>query len=788
MLKNYFKIAWRQLSKSKFYSFINIGGLSVGLAVGILILLWAKDELSYDRFHKNEADIYKLENMAGTGTSRQIWTNTAAPIGLLAKKEIPGIKEVARLSYNGIYNEFLQGDKKITEDKTWFADASLFTVFDFNIIEGNAANPFPNANTVVLSESGAKKFFGNENAIGKVLVTDEATSFTVTGIIKDIPANSSIQGDMFLPMSALAREIYRDNKEGLNIDNDFHQFNYDTYLLMDPATSLTPLPDKIRNIHLRQKADDVDVAYMFLPLGKMHLYHSDGSDNGMSAVTTFIVIAIIILVIACINYVNLSTSRSMLRAKEVSLRKIVGAAKWQLFSQFIVETAVVFLLSTILALGLMYVLMPPFNQLSGKTMIFSLADPELWKVLAIAIAGTLVASSIYPALLLSSFEPIKALKGKISAKLSDTFFRKALVVTQFSLSIILIAGTIVITRQLNYLRSKNLGYDKEHVFVLNMRNMNGHFEAVKAELLKSDAIADITWANSNIINNGMQTGNNNWAGKQEGETLMLSPMSIDKDFISFFKLPLASGKGFTGVPADTSYYILNETAVAAARMTNPIGAKFSLWGRGGTIIGVTKDFHFGSLREKIKPAIFYYNPERAGGLYVKAKPQQAAAAIAAVEKQWAKYNADIPFSYSFLDETVATLYKAEERTNILVKLFSGIAIFISCLGLLGLAAYTAQQRTKEIGVRKVLGASVAGITGLLINDFVKLVIIAMVIAIPVAWYVAQQWLQDFAYKMDLQWTVFAAAGIIALLIAVITISFQSIKAALANPVISLKNE
>ncbi|MBC7935267.1 MAG: ABC transporter permease [Rhizobacter sp.] len=787
MFKNYFKTAWRFLNKSRFYSLINIGGLTVGLAVGILILFWVNDELSFDGFHKNAAGIYKLENMAGTGASRQIWTNTTGSIGPMVQKELPGVKAVVRTCHNGYFSQFRLADNIFNIEKGAFTDPSLFSVFDFNLVEGNDANPFPDINSVVLTQSIAKKYFGDKPALGRLLTTEDNTSFKVSGIIKDIPKNSSIDFEVFFPMNLLAKKFYAD-KGGSTIENDFHYFNFDTYLVMDKGIASADFENKIRNIHLRNKADDVDVAYMLQPLSKVHLYQSDGSDKGMSTVKMFAIIAIVILLIACINYVNLSTARSMLRAKEVSLRKIVGANRLQLFFQFIVETLIIFLIAGIVSVLLVYLLMPYFNQLSGKELVASVTDPQIWKVILIAITGTLIISSIYPALLLSSFDPLKALKGKLVFKMSETLFRKVLVISQFTFSVVLIAGTFVIAKQLNYIRNKNLGFDREHVFTAPMRDMRGHYDAVKADLLKQTGITAVTWSNSTITDIGQQTGNNSWDGKEEGETLMLSPMAIDKEFINFFKIGLQSGKNFSGSPADSGHFILNETAVKSARIQDPIGKRFKLWNTEGTIIGVVKDFHFSSMKEKIRPAIFYSQPGTWGQLYIKTNTAEASKAIAAVEKKWNLYNAGFPFKYAFLDERFNDLYKTEQRTGMLFNIFSGIAIFISCLGLFGLAAYTAQVRTREIGVRKVLGASVAGIIKLLAGDFVKLVLVAIIIGTPIAWFITNKWLQDFAYKINIGWLVFVLAGLMAMGIALLTISFQSIKAAIQNPVKSLRTE
>jgi putative ABC transport system permease protein len=502
----------------------------------------------------------------------------------------------------------------------------------------------------------------------------------------------------------------------------------------------------------------------------------------------FIIIAVLILVIACINYVNLSTARSMLRAREVSLRKIVGAPRIQLFLQFMIETALLFFFATVLAFVLVYFLVPVFNSISGKELILNLYDYRIWEVILATVAGTLLVSSIYPALLLSSFEPLKAMKGKLSARVGDGLFRKVLVVMQFTVSMILITGTLIIGRQLSFIRSRELGYDKEHVLTCNMINMSGHYAAVKSDLLRDPAVSNVTSASENIIEIGGQTGDNWWEGKEKGETLFLSPMAVDKGFMSFFRMNMKEGAAFAGSVSDSAHFILNETAVQAARLKNPIGQKFKLWKTEGTIIGVMKDFHFASMREKIKPAIFYYQRDFHGVLYLKTTGRDAPRAIAALESEWKKYNPDYPFVYTFLDDTFNRLYQGEERTEALFNVFATIAIFISCLGLFGLAAYTAQVRTKEIGVRKVLGAGVSRIIALLAADFIRLVIIAILLAIPIAWYSMNRWLQEFAYKTNIGWTVFLLAAMTAVFIALATVCFQSVKAALANPVDSLRNE
>lgn len=788
MIQNYFKIAWRNLLKNKFYSLINGAGLTLGLGVGILILLWVQDELSFDRFHKQSDEIYKLENRVGTGSSKQIWTSTVAPIAVLGKRELPEIKDGVRMSYNDSYILFRYKDKVFNEENSSFTDPSLFSVFDFNLIKGNAEKPFSDDNSVVLTETTAKKYFGDEDPIGKILAANNKVNFTVSGVVKDFPKNSTIQGDLFLPIGKLFKDMYSRRQDGRNKDNDFHQFNYSTYLLLQPGQDIANLADKLRNIHLRNKADDTDLTYLLQPLASKHLYKADGSDGGISTVRMFMIIALLILGIACINYVNLSTARAMLRSKEVSMRKIVGAARKQLFLQFIIETALVFGISSVVAVTLIYTLLPFYNELSGKQLAFDLTNFQIWKIIGLTLLGTLAVSSIYPAFLLSSFDPLKAFKGKASIGIGDVALRKVLVVAQFAVSVILIIGTFVISTQLKYIQSKALGYDKSHVLSFTMRNMGNHYEAVKADLLSQPGVAGVTRANSNIVRIGSQTGSNEWDGKEQGETMMTRPMAIDKDFMSFFKMQLTEGAGFTGSVSDSSHFILNETAIKASRIKDPIGKRFKLWDREGTIIGVVKDFHTTSMRQKIDPAVFFYDAGEANRIYIKTKSQDAEKVIAAAERSWKQYNGDFAFSYAFLDDAFNDLYRAEQQSGVLFNLFAAIAIVISCLGLFGLAAYTAQVRTREIGVRKVLGSSVTGIVRLLAKDFIQLIIIAIVIAVPIAWYSMNSWLADFAYKISISWWMFAAAGGMALAVAMLTISFQSIKAALMNPVKSLRSE
>jgi putative ABC transport system permease protein len=796
MIRNYLKTAWRNILNNKFYATINVAGLTVGLVVGLFMLLWVQDELSFDKFNKKADKIYKVGIVAGTGISKQIFNNIIGPVATFAKNEIPEVKDAVRIIALGDA-PFKYKNKIFYEPDFAFVDPSYFTVFDFNLIKGDKSNPFPDNNSVVITESTAKRYFGNENPIGKVVITGQDEQNKVTGVIPDYPANSSLHYHVLMPMSRFNYLAYvksktsYDNKTVVSsIDADWSAFRFQTYLLLNnDKVDAATLEKKLQAIHERNKPEDAPVPYLTQPLLKMHLYKADGTDGGFSTVRTFAIVALMILIIACINYVNLSTARSMLRAKEVSMRKIIGAGKFQLFMQFIAETALLFVIAAIFAFVLMVVLLPQFNQFSGKQITLDLSNYDIWVCIILTLAGTLAASSIYPALLLSSFEPLKALKGKISVSIGNVAFRRLLVVVQFSVSIILIIGTLVIGNQLKFIRNKNLGYDKENVFSFNMRNeMQKHYDVVKTDLLKNPAVLSVTRAGADIIQSGSSTGDNDWNGKPANSNMWFTQIYSDKDFIPFFKVKILEGANFTGAVADSAHFLINETAVKEMGLTNPVGKRLRIQTRNGTIIGVVKDFHFTTIHKKIEPVVFQYQPEYSWRVYVKTTGRDAQKAIAAALASWKQYNNDVPFNYAFLDETYNKLYTTEQKQGSLFNLFATIAIVISCLGLFGLATYSAQVKTREIGIRKVLGASVAKIISLLATEFMVLIIIAIVIAMPIAWFAMNKWLQDYAYKINIGWVVFLFAGGGATLIALATISIQSVKAALANPVNSLRSE
>jgi putative ABC transport system permease protein len=790
MFKNYFKTAWRNLLNSKFYSLINLAGLTIGLAVGILILLWVNDELSYDNFHRKGDDIYRLELFGGTGGSKQIWPLTVSAMGPLAKNELPEVVDQVRVSDFEI-TAYKYREKLFVNENAKYVDPSFFSMFNFPLVEGNASQPFADAHSVVLTQQTARKFFGNEPAIGKVITSDYPEGFTVSGIIKDPPRNSTIQFDMLLPMAGRAQFL---KERGVDINHDFGSYSFLTFLQLRPGASPEGLPVKLNKIHLRNEPGDFDADYLLLPLKKMHLYNADGSDAGAQTVTIFMVIALMILSIACISYINLSTARAVIRSKEVSMRKIMGAAKIHLFLQFAVETALLFLISAILAVALVGVSIPSFNHLAGKHLDFDITDGTVWAVIGCTIGATLLASSIYPVLLLSSFDPLKVLRSRLHMGRGNVSFRKVLVVIQFACSVSLIVGTLVINRQLNFIRHKDLGYDKSHVFSFAWGNdrvgvVGPGYETMKTQLLALAGVQGVSGSTHSIIDFGEPGGNVDWDGRPADQIFDPRQVAVDENFFSFFNIQLVQGEGFTGTISDTSRFVLNEAAVKEMGLKHPLGTRYRYGRMKGTIVGVVKDFHSGSMRVKIAPAVFF-RPSNflLTRIYVRTTGANAAAVIGVAAPLFIKLHPDLAFNYAFLDDSFNHLYQSEEREGTLFLCLAAIAILISCLGLFALAAYAAHLRFREIGIRKVLGASVSGIVALLVKDFVWLVLLGILIAVPLAWYAMKQWLAGFAYQTDIGWTVFLVAAVVTIGIALLTIGLQSVKAAIANPVSSLKTE
>jgi putative ABC transport system permease protein len=782
MLKNYFKIALRSLRNNRTYSLINITGLAVGLTVSILLLLWAKDELSYDRFNVNAAKIYKL---APKFDENNIWSNTPAPIAVYSKKEVPEVADACRITQASNVSVFEYKGKKITEWQNCRADPSLFTMFSFPLIRGNLKEPFTDSHSIIVSETTAKTFFGDEDPMGIVLKGDDKKLYHVTGVMKDMPANSSIRYNIVFNFKQMEEF---DPKYNTNWD----QYSHDTYVMLKPGASPALAAQKMGIIHRHNYNIEANkhLVYLLNPLTKSHLYGIDGSEQGMRIVRVFLIIAAIVLLIACINYVNLITARAMKRSKEISLRKIAGAGKTSLFMQFLSESLLTFFIALVLATGMIYLVMPLYNDLSQKNLVFEFWQPDVLAVFGLTMLATLLLAGIYPAITLSSFKPLEALKGRLSGISSKGSFRRVLVVVQFSFSIILITSTIIIGKQLKYIREKDLGYDKENVFSFHMRNINDHYQPAVDELLKQPGILGVTESGVNLINTYSGSQDVDWDGKTADQrSFGIFQMPVDRNFLQVMGMKLAAGKGFTGSPADSGNFILNETAIQAAGIKEPvIGKRLTFQGTKGVIAGVVKDFHFQDMHQKISPLLIQYDKNLRGEMYVRTTGKDAPRDLAAVAGIWKRYNAEYAFDYTFLDSQFDDLYKTDTHVGQLFDCFAMVTVLISCLGLFGLVTFTAESKVKEIGVRKVLGSSVQGIVVLLSKGLLKPVVIAACIALPVSYWATEKWLQNFAYRTTASWWIFGLAALVTFAIALATVSVQSIRAAMTNPVKSLRTD
>lgn len=790
MIKNYLKTARRSLWKNKFYSIINISGLAIGLAAGIMLLLWVQNELSYDRFNKNYQQIYNLSSHFTSNGEERTWTGVPGPLAVYAKS-FSQVKSTVRIrSYYGLLSD---KDKNKMFDGNMVAgvDTGFFSMFTFDLLEGNKTRLFTNINSIIVTRSTAQKFFGNESALGKIIRFNEEY-FTVTGIMKDFPQNSSFKYDAIVSMAYVAQEFTKNGGNGnwKTIDEDLGNYRYKTYVQLTNGADPVKVGEIFTNAYTKARNGDSDAIFKLQNLADTHLVGADGNNSALRMVEVFILVIVLLLAIASINYVNLSTARSLIRAKEVSIRKMIGANRKQLFFQFTIETMLLFCFASFFAIIIMLLLTPLYNNISGKTLSLDLSDLNVWKAAGAAILGTLIASSIYPAILLSSFKPLESLKGKIASGLGTVSLRKGLVVFQFAISVVLLICTIVMSHQLHFVMNKDLGYDKSYVFSVPLtQEVVDHIEAVKDELKKDPTILNTSLSDAYDFSNiGSSTSDLDWSTKPPKSNMIITQISADKDFIPTMKIRIIEGENFKGTPADSTNYILNKTAVQKMGLKAPyVGQQISFHNKKGTIIGVVQDFNFQSLKEQIAPLIFFTVWDR-NILYIRTTGNNAHQGIVSVEKQYKKYAIDVPFSYRFLDKNFEELYKSDERTGMLFNVFAGIAILISCMGLFGLATFTAQVKIKEIGIRKVLGASVAGIIQFISKDFLKLVIIAIIISIPVSWWIMNKWLQGFAYRVDVSWWAFVLSAVIAILTALLTISFQSYKAAIANPVKSLRTE
>jgi len=790
VLKTYFKLAYRNITKDKAYSIINITGLAIGLASSILILLWVQNELSYDKFHKNAGQIYRITS--DFGDSKSAANSAGMPAGL--KAEMPVIKNTVRLGQGqSATTLFETGNKKIEEERVVYADPGFMDIFSFPLVKGDRATALKQIDGVLITQDMATKYFGNENPIGKVIRKDNQENVIVTGVLANIPANSDLQFDFILPMASLART----NDDLKN--NIWDNFNFFDYVQLDKsfdpsAPNLLRLEKQIDQI-FQKHSPGTKALFQLQPLTKIHLAPERLGDlpghGNAQYVSIFFIIAILILVVACINFMNLATARSARRAKEIGLRKVAGAVRGQLILQFLSESVFISFLSLLLALGIVCLFLPVFNELTDRKLAIDVSDAKLWlSLFGIALLTGLISGS-YPALFLSGFNPVKVLKGNVKSMGGNLLFRNALVVIQFMVSIVLLVGTVVIYNQLKFIKERNPGFEKANLLYVPMTgDIWNKQPAFQNELKGNPLTSDFTITSDLPTNLGAWTLNVNWDGKDPRSQIVVPVMAVNEDFIHAFRMKLLAGRSFSrAFKTDSNNYMVNERMLSVMGLNagTAVGKTLTLWGNKGTIIGVVKDFNFKPVQQAIEPLVLPFN-KLGGFVVIRTLPGKTNQTIQALAKISQELNPAYPFKFDFLDQDLANLYKGEQQMGNIFNLFAALGIFISCLGLYGLSAFMAEQRTKEIGVRKVLGASVFNLVYLLSAGITKLILIAIIIAIPLSYFAVNSWLAGFAYHINVSWLVFFTASLAALSIAWLTVSYESIKAAIVNPIKSLRTD
>ena len=787
MIKNYLKMAYRNLMRHKVFSLINVSGLALGMTCSILILLWVKDEVSFDRFHKNQPELYRVMQLQHyPGGDNLTVSATPGPLAEVLEQEFPEIKYAVRSTTWEWKQLFAYNDKSLKVNGR-YTDPEFFEAFTFPFLYGDPRSALTQPNSVVISETVAKQFFDSpEDAIDKMFKVNNDKSYKVTGVMQDVPKNSSMQFDYVMPVDDWI------NSPGNDWLKNWGSNALRTFLLLEPGADIAALGKKIRPV-VQDHHDGYKKELFLQPLGDMYLYEEfrggEEASGRIENVRLFTVVAVFILVIACINFMNLATARSAKRAKEVGVRKAIGANKSALIWQFIVESVLVAFLALFVSVNLTGILLPNFNDLTGKFIELDLTNPSLLLMLFGVAILTGVLSGSYPAFFLSSFDPAVVLKG--TAKLSKrvSVFRKGLVVFQFILSALLIISTLVVYLQLHYIRTKNIGMNRENLVYVPMEGeLQNRYEVVKRELEGVSGILAVTSANQNPLMIGNSTGDVNWRGKDPAAGVLFSVMTVDYDFAETMGVTLKEGRDFSkAFGTDTAAFLVNEEAARMMQMKDPVG-QWLEWDGEGRIVGVMRNFHSTSMHVPTPPLVVRLNPKSENLIFARVAPGKTTEALTEIEQILKRHNPAFPFEYHFLDEDFERMYKTEAIMGQLTKYFAGIAIFISCLGLFGLALFTAEQRTKEIGIRKVLGASVASIVYMLSKDFLKLVLIANLIALPLGWYFMSGWLNDYADRTDLSWWIFAMAFVTTIIIAMVTLSFHAVKTAIANPVTSLRTE
>lgn len=785
MLNNYFKVTRRNLIRNKTFSLINITGLAIGMASAMLILLWIQHQLSVDQFHTKKERIYQVYNRGVFNGQVECWGATPHIMAPTLESEFPQVEATARLNWVGAF-VFSVGDKHL-ETSGFITDPGFFTLFDFPLVQGDPKTALSSVHSIVLTEKSAKRLFGDANALGKMIKVDSNALFTVTGVMKNLPSNTQFNFEYLIPWS-YTKEVGWDNT---NWDNN----SIRTFVLLKPGVSEQTANNLFRNISKSHQQDVKNEVFVH-PMAKWYLWsdfkNGESTGGNIETVKLFGFIAGFILLIACINYMNLSTARSVKRAKEVGIRKVVGAGKASLIWQFLGESILISLLAGILALIIVQPALRGFGKLVDTDLSIPYTSGNFWLAALGFVLLTGIIAGSYPAFYLSAFKPISVLKGTFKIVHALVTPRKVLVVVQFSFAIILIICTIVIYRQINYTQKRDSGYSRNDLaFVYIKGDIKKHYAIIRDELINSGAVTGVTRTNSPITYIWSSSDDYEWKGKDPGSRQGFVVFNADKDFTETMGLKLIAGRDFDTdlYPSDSSAILVTESAAKMMGFTNPVGQTVKDSEMSLHIVGVVKDFIPGSPFDRMDPIIIHGFRPWYGALTFKFnKDNSTKENLAKIGAIFKKYNPDYPFEYYFVDKAYSEKFEYAENVGTLSSLFAGLTIFISCLGLFALAAYMAENRIKEIGVRKVLGASVTAITTLLSKDFLKLILISFAIASPLAWWAMDSWLQNYAYRVSISWWVFVLTGVISMLIAIGTISYQSIKAALANPIKALRAE
>ena len=805
MIRNYIKTAYRSLIKNKGFTILNVLGLALGLATCLLIVFYVFDELNFDSYNKKADRIYRINEEIKFGGNENSYAVSPAPVAAALKNDFPEIEQVARFRNQG-GNSVKKGNQNIREDMMIYADRSILDIFTLPMIYGNPATALTEPHTIIITERIAKKYFDRTNVVGQVLVFNNTDPYKITGVIKDIPLQSHFHFDFFIAMSGLDESR----------ENAWFSSNFNTYLLLKPGADVKRLSAKLSEFMHKNAGPQMEsILHMtfdkfeqsgdffrlnLIPLKKIHLESNRvgelGPNGNIQYVYIFSAIAIFILLIACVNFMNLSTARSSNRAREVGVRKVLGSPRKFLVAQFLTESIMVTLAATLIAVFISVTLLPLFNQMAAKELtITSQIAIRLLPVLltVVLIIGFLAGS--YPALFLSGFKPIDVLKGKLAAGFKGGMLRSFLVVFQFAISIFLIIGTLVIYNQLKYIQSKDLGYNRNHILIV-WGPLGESAKAIKNEVKHLSGVENATLSLClPTVNYGNTTSYFKEPMVDQKKAMLTQVWTVDEDYINTLGMKMIAGRNFSkDIYSDSTAIIINESAAKLLNLADPLNQfLYSPADNMATrmnkfhIIGIMKDFNFKSLRENVTPLLLRLGEDR-GALSMRIKTSNIPLLLVQIKSKFKQIVSDQQVRYTFMDDDFDSIYRAEDRMGKIFITFTSLAIIIACLGLFGLAAYAAEQRTKEIGIRKVLGANVITIVRMLSVDFIKLVIISILIASPLAWFVMKKWLQGFAYRQEIQWWVFAIAGLGAILIAFVTISFQSIKAALANSATSLKAE